>query len=199
MRRTVACRWLGVLLLGAGRAAVAGELPPPLSGPSLNGALASTVASSETPGLPPAAAEDRPMLVIPGVNAPGRVRARSARLPPLERRNRGGRRRTATHRTLEPRAPLVRTRTHTLGGIAATASSTDSGTSTHFPYPAPAVAIGIGRRACGDSFEAGGSTIANGFECRLDAGVASSTTGPSAPVEPLRTTASRTLLLRTRG
>lgn len=84
MRRKVACRWLGVLLLGAGRAAVAGEGPPQQSGPSLTGPSAAAAASSETPSLPPAAAENRPMLVIPGVNVPGRVRARSAPLPPLE-------------------------------------------------------------------------------------------------------------------
>ena len=84
MRRRVACRWLGVLLLGAGRAAVAGDGPQPLSGPSLTGPSVSPAPSGDTAGLPPAAAENRPMLVIPGVNVPGRVRARSAPLPPLE-------------------------------------------------------------------------------------------------------------------
>lgn len=83
MRRSVSCRWLGVLLLGAGRAVVADEGPPQLSGPSLAGPSASAPADAETPGLPPAAAT-RPMLVIPGVNVPGRVRARNAPLPPLE-------------------------------------------------------------------------------------------------------------------
>jgi hypothetical protein len=34
--------------------------------------------------IPPAAPANRPMLVIPGVNAPGPIRARSAPLPPLE-------------------------------------------------------------------------------------------------------------------
>jgi hypothetical protein len=84
MRRRVACRWLGVLLLGAARAAVAGEGPPPLSGPSLAGPSASPAPSNESAGLPPAGGLNRPMLVIPGVNAPGRVRARGSPLPPLE-------------------------------------------------------------------------------------------------------------------
>ena len=75
MRRNVAWRWLGVLLLWAGPVVVAGEEPPPLSGP--------TPATPAADG-PPAVSENRPMLVIPGVNAPGRVRARTAPLPPLE-------------------------------------------------------------------------------------------------------------------
>src|SRR4051812_48319982 len=79
MRRNVARRALGVLLLSAGPAVtVAGDEPPTLSGPSPS---AATPTSTSSPAGP---AESRPMLVLPGINAPGRIHSRTSPLPPLE-------------------------------------------------------------------------------------------------------------------
>src|SRR3954451_19559792 len=82
MWRSMLCRSLGVLLLGVGTGvAVAGEDPPPLSPPSLTPpVITSTPANDAPPDLAPPTEfsmppplENRPMLVIPGVNAPIRV------------------------------------------------------------------------------------------------------------------------------
>src|SRR3954469_7212207 len=88
MLRDGVCRPLGVLLLGAGPlTAFAADEPPPLSPPS----LAPPASIAEPDDLPTTAwpgsgraIENRPMLVIPGVNAPARVHSRDVPLPTLE-------------------------------------------------------------------------------------------------------------------
>jgi hypothetical protein len=95
MGRGMVYRSLGLLLLGSGPLiAVAGDDPPPLSAPSLTPpALSPTTGVGSSTGLPsaigrgsdpPIAIESRSMLVVPGVNSPGRVLSRRAPLPALE-------------------------------------------------------------------------------------------------------------------
>jgi hypothetical protein len=96
MRRNRVRRSLGVLLLGVGPVvAVAEGQPSPLSPPALtppesSPATATTAAAGSTEILPAPVRpevvplENRPMLVIPGVNAPVRVRTRTSPLPALE-------------------------------------------------------------------------------------------------------------------
>lgn len=85
MERKVACRSVCALLLGVESGpliAVAGNEPPPLSPPTTTAGAADV---PPAPGPDPLRTiDDRPMLVIPGVNAPPRVHSRGGALPPLE-------------------------------------------------------------------------------------------------------------------
>ena len=74
----------GVLLVGAGAGlAVAEEGPPPLSAPALVGPGEAPAAPLPAPAAETGSAAAGPVLVVPGVTTPGRVRAMS-RLPVLD-------------------------------------------------------------------------------------------------------------------
>ncbi|MDR3637327.1 MAG: hypothetical protein P4L84_26220 [Isosphaeraceae bacterium] len=84
MSRTVAARALGILLAGAATRA-AGDGPPPLTPPTLAPpalAAPSEAAKPAAPPVPTRIPESRPVLAIPGVTAPGRLRTQPQPITP---------------------------------------------------------------------------------------------------------------------
>ena len=111
MRRGVAGLMLGAFLAIAGATAPsarAGDAPPPLTPPVVLGPVADPSEAQPLPIQPPKVPENRPILVVPGINTPRLARPIRQSIPiPVPRSSRSSAAATGAARTQPP--PRTRT------------------------------------------------------------------------------------------